>query len=85
METPIVEGRDGEPGFSIVEIRDYVGGYEYTLDSVNRIAHRMKLPANRGAAASSDARPAPPRPQLPNRPVKARQRTSRLEQSSKRA
>jgi hypothetical protein len=42
METPIVITPGGHPAFSVVEIRDYVGGYEFTLDPVNRIAHRMK-------------------------------------------
>jgi len=43
METPIVIQPGGQPAFSIIEIRDFVGGYEYTLDPVNRIAHRMKI------------------------------------------
>jgi uncharacterized protein (TIGR02246 family) len=46
IEHSILTGPNGEPGLVIVEIRDFVGGYEYTLDQLNRIAHRMRLPAD---------------------------------------
>jgi hypothetical protein len=31
-------------GITLVELRDWVAGYEYTLDTENHVAHRMKLP-----------------------------------------
>jgi len=62
METPIRERENEEPYFTIVEIRDFVGGYEYTLDPVNKIAHRMKLPPPQNA--NLNARP------LPSTPIK---------------
>ena len=46
MESWILAGPDGEPGIHIVEIRDFVAGYEYTLDPENRVAHRMRIPAD---------------------------------------
>jgi hypothetical protein len=38
-------GRQSDPGIVIVEISDPVAGYQYALDTVNRIAHRLKSPA----------------------------------------
>jgi uncharacterized protein (TIGR02246 family) len=48
MESWILAGSDGEPGIHIVEVRDFVAGYEYTLDTENRIAHRMRIPPDAG-------------------------------------
>lgn len=46
IESFLFAGQYGAEGLKIVEIRDWVGQYEYTLDTVNHVAHRMKLPAS---------------------------------------
>jgi uncharacterized protein (TIGR02246 family) len=48
MESWILAGPDGEPGIHIVEIRDFVAGYEYTLDTENLVAHRIRIPSDVG-------------------------------------
>jgi len=48
MESWLLAGSDGEPGIHIVEIRDFVAGCEYTLDTENQIAHRTRIPPDAG-------------------------------------
>ena len=48
MESWILSGPDGEPGIHIVEIRDFMAGYEYTFDIENRVAHRTRIPPDIG-------------------------------------
>jgi hypothetical protein len=48
MESWILSGADGEPGIHIVEIRDFVAGFEYTLDTENLVAHRIRIPPDVG-------------------------------------
>src|ERR1700682_5649258 len=54
MESWILASSDGEPGIHIVEIRDFVTGYEYTLDTENRIAHRVRMPPNIGYSKTAN-------------------------------
>ena len=65
MERTILTGPEGEPGMDVVEIRDFVGGYEYTLDVANGIAHRVKLPADVTTARIPNVAVAPIDPPLP--------------------
>jgi uncharacterized protein (TIGR02246 family) len=64
MESWILAGPDGGPGIHIIEIRDFVAGYEYTLDPENRVAHRMRIPADNSTTANTVVipvqRPLPP-------------------------
>jgi uncharacterized protein (TIGR02246 family) len=48
MESWILAGPGGEPGIHTIEIRDFVAGYEYTLDTENLIAHRIRIPPDVG-------------------------------------
>jgi hypothetical protein len=51
IEQDMMHGPNGEPGVKIVEIRDPVAGYQYTLDTANKVAHRLKSPAARPVPA----------------------------------
>ncbi|HEY3738492.1 MAG TPA: hypothetical protein VGL53_01550, partial [Bryobacteraceae bacterium] len=44
LDTFQLAGQYSPEGLRIIEIRDWVGQYEYTLDTVNRVAYRMNLP-----------------------------------------
>ena len=44
IEHTYMPGPDGKPGLNVIEIRDFVGGYEYTLDPSAKVAHRIKIP-----------------------------------------
>ncbi len=46
MESWIMAGPDGEPGIHVIEIRDFVTGYEYTLDTEKQVAHRVRIPVD---------------------------------------
>jgi uncharacterized protein (TIGR02246 family) len=66
MESWILAGPDGEPGIHIVEIRDFVAGYEYTLDTENLVAHRMRIPSDAAYSNTANTAAIPVDPPLPS-------------------
>jgi hypothetical protein len=70
LDSSLFLGQYSKEGLRIICIRDWIGEYEYILDPVNRVAHRMKMP--RSIAEGSPMRtrmdnvPLPPPPASPN-------------------
>jgi hypothetical protein len=66
IESWILAGPGGEPGIHIIEIRDFVAGYEYTLDTENLVAHRTRIPSDAGYSNTANTAAIPVEVPLPS-------------------
>lgn len=66
LDSYLFRGQYSTEGLRIICIRDFVGEYEYILDPVNRIAHRLNMPRSiaHGMPTRMDHVPLPPPPAL---------------------
>jgi hypothetical protein len=66
LDSYVFRGQYSTEGLRIICIRDWIGEYEYILDPVNRVAHRMKMPRSIAqlVATRMDHVPLPPPPAL---------------------
>jgi hypothetical protein len=55
---------DGDPNLRLVQIVDPVAGYQFVIDPVNKVAHRIKVPISAPSTPRSRAESKPARPSI---------------------